>query len=831
MVSLGPGQTVSHYRIVGKVGQGGQAAAYRADDLRLNRPVVIKALRPELAQNDAARKRFEREACLCSALEHPNICSIYDMGEEDGLAYIVMQFVEGRTLKELTAGRPLETVSALSIAIQIADALAVAHANGIVHRDIKPTNVMVTAGGQAKVLDFGLAKMLASDAPSSPLPDAAEDPVTEIGVPFGSIGYGSPEQAAGEQADHRSDVFSLGVVIYEMFTGQPPFAGKTRVDVLRAVINASPRPISSLNSNAPPAIQAIVERALAKNPDDRFQTMAALRDELKALLRRLARGAERVPSEPAAPLVAPQRARSSWLLGGTLGRALGRFRSGSRSTTTEEAQAPISRPPSWGTETLRTLAVVPFHNLAGDPGAAFYEFALADGIITELAHLSSMVVRPSSYIAQYAGQNPDPRRVGEDLAAGLVLTGSFAKAEGRFRVNAQLLAANSGEILWSERIDVAATDLLTIQDTIAERVVAGLKLSLTLEEQERIERPQTRSHEAYEFFLRGRDALFRYIAKSFDDADLEVAIQMFNEAVGLDPDFAAAHGALGRCYVHHGQGYGGPEYFTLAERSLRRALELDSGLAEARLQLVHVHLHHGDKARARATVETLQEETPDDPAVIAVAAMLCRIEGLYERALAEYSRLLALSRQDSVPAHCNRARIYTYLRQFERAIAELELAREEEPEHPLVKTFLAVAYFNQERFDEARALVEDVLRQNPNFDGLQPILGWCLSAQGEPDAARAVISERVRETAAADCDIALWLASLYAMEGMLDEGVEWARRAARLGNENYPLYAASHRLDNLRRDARFVALLEELRQTWRSRGGDTGTEDPGAGMA
>jgi len=832
MLALGPGQTVSHYRIVGKVGQGGQAAAYRAEDLRLNRPVVIKALRPELAQSDAARRRFEREACLCSALEHPNICSIYDMGEEDGLAYIVMQFVEGRTLKELTAGRPLETVSALSISIQIADALAVAHASGIIHRDIKPTNVMVTAGGQAKVLDFGLAKMLASDAPSSPLPDTAEDPVTEIGVPFGSIGYGSPEQAAGEQVDHRSDVFSLGVVIYELFTGQPPFAGKTRVDVLRAVINATPRPISVFNPNAPPAMQAIVERALAKDPDDRFQTMAALRDELKALLRRLARGAERVPSEPAAPLVAPQRARGSWLLSATLGRALGRFRVGpsSRAPASQE-EAPLSRPPSWGTETLRTLAVLPFHNLAGDPAVAFYEFALADGIITELAHLSSLVVRPSSYIAQYAGQNADPRRVGEELAAALVLTGSFAKANDRFRVNAQLLAADSAEILWSERIDVAASDLLTLQDTIAERVIAGLKLSLTLKEQERIERPQTRSHEAYEFFLRGRDALFRYIAKSFDEADLELAIQMFNEAVGLDPDFAAAHAALGRCYVHHGQGYGGPEYFTLAERALRRALELDPGLAEARLQLVHVDLHHGDKARARATVETLQEETPDDPAVIAVAAMLCRLDGLYERALAEYSRLLALSRQDTVPARCNRARIYTYLRQFERAVAELELAREVEPEHPLIRTFLAVAYFNQERFAEARALIAEVLRQNPNFDGLQPILGWCLSAQGEHDAARAVISERVRETAAADYDIALWLASLYAMEGMLDEGVEWARCAARLGNENYPLFAGSHRLDNLRRDPRFATLLEELRQGWRSRGGDTSTEDPAAGMA
>ena len=828
MISIEPGRTLSHYRIVGKLGQGGQAAAYRAEDLRLNRPVVIKALRPELAESDAARRRFEREACLCSALEHPNICAIYDMGEEDGLIYIVMQLVEGQTLKELLRGRPLETLPALSIAIQIADALAVAHSAGIIHRDIKPTNIMVTPAGQAKVLDFGLAKMLAYRAEGDDPETAGGEPLTEVGVPCGSIGYGSPEQAAGESVDHRSDVFSLGVVLYEMFTGQPAFRGKGRLEVLRAVIADSPRTIDVVNPSASPQAQAIVARAIAKDPASRYQTMAGLRDELKALMRRLSRETGVVPTESSATLVAPQRVRG-WHLGGTLVRVLGRWRTASRHHAPEGFSP--GRPASWGTETKTTLAVLPFSNLTGDPAASFYEFSLADGIITELAQLRSLVVRPSAYIAPYVGQRVNPREAGEALAAQLVLTGGFARAAERFRVSAQLLAAATGEIVWSERIDVPASDLITIQDTIAERLIAGLRLSLTDEEKERIDRLPTTSSKAYEFYLKGRDYLFRYASHSFDEGDLEAAIQMFHEAAGLDPSFAAAHAALGRCYVHHAQGYGGTEYYTLAERSLRRALEIDPGLAEARLQTVYVDLHRGDKKRAEATLNSLRLETPGDPAVLLVGAMIHRIDGLYEEALADYARLIEVDPTSRVLAGYNRARVFTYMHDYDRAAEELERARQIEPEHPLVKTFLAIAYFNQGRVEQARALVEEVLRQNPHFDGLLPVLGWCLSAQGEHERARAVVTDRVKETAAADHDIALWLASLYAMEGMVDQGIEWARQAVRLGNHNYPLFASSGKLDGLRGDPRFAELLEELRATWEWRRGGGPGDATGGGQA
>jgi len=824
MAPLTPGTTFSHYRIIEQLGKGGQAFAYKAEDIRLNRLVVIKALLPELASTEAARHRFQREARLASALDHPNIATIYDVGETDGVSYIVMQFVEGGTLKEVIGGRPVELNAALSIAIQIADGLVVAHSRGIIHRDIKPTNIIVTDSGQVKVLDFGLAKMLGQDENF-----ATEHTMTEVGVPYGTMGYGSPEQATGEKVDHRTDIFSLGVIVYEMATGQAPFKGRHRIEVLHAVINATPRPIAELNPRAPAALQQLIDRALAKAAEDRFATISEFRDELKALARPLGPAADS-PLHITVPVPPPHRSRNSWRLANTLGRVFGRFKthapnqppsvlgsSGDSSAANRSTGGPSSRPPSWGTETKKTIAVLPFHNLLNDPESNFYGFSLADGIITELANLKSLVVRPSSYVAQYADQNVDPRHVGMDLAVGAVLTGSFMKTPDQFRVTAQLLATDTGEILWCDKIDIANRELLTIQDTIAERVIEGLKLKLTEEEQEKIDKPLTSSSEAYELYLRGRDLLFQYIARTFDDRELDLAIGMFKEAVRVDPRFARAHSALGRCYVHHAQGYGGEDYYVLADAALSRALELDPELHGARLQMVYVYLHRGEKDRALATLADVRRETPNDPTVFIIAAMLYRLNGLYEKALRQYDRLVELNPRDAVMASYNRARMYNYRHEYEKAEVELEQARKIEPEHPLVRTFLAISFYNQGRVDEALAIVNEVLAQHPHFDGLQVLRGWCLSAQERHEEARALITARVEETAGADHDISFWLASFFAMEGMVDKSIEWVERAVKLGNENYPLFADNPRLDKLRGDPRFSRILEDVKKRWEER--------------
>ncbi|MEK7833851.1 MAG: protein kinase [Acidobacteriota bacterium] len=837
MTPLAPGKTLSHYRIIEQLGQGGQATAYKAEDTRLNRLVVLKTLLPELAASPTARRRFEREAKLASVLDHPNICAIFDIGESEGWFYIVMPFIPGRTLKQVVAGQPLELRSALSIAIQIADALVAAHARGIVHRDIKPSNIIVNDQGQVKVLDFGLAKMLGGDELYDP-----DKSMTELGVPYGTMGYGSPEQAVGDRVDHRTDVFSLGVLIYEMVTGHQPFGGRNRIEILHAVINAEPYPICDDCPVAPDHLQAIIDRALAKTPRDRFATMAEMFEQLKAQMRELT-GEATAPSDVAGDWVAPQQARASWRLSNALGKVFGGGlfgkkrngpysqspnSSGSRSgreprSTPSSSQNSLgsqsgsSRPKSWGTESKRTIAVLPFKNLSGNAEDNFYEISLADGIIAELAHLRSLVVRPSQYIARYSGQNFEPRQVGEELAVSTVLVGSFIKAAERFRVTTQLLTTATGEILWSDKIDLAAADLLTIQDTIAERVIAGLKLKLTDEEQQKIEKPLTTNAEAYEFYLRGRDLLFKYISHSFDDHDLDVAIKMLEEAVRLDQNFARAHYTLGRCLVHHGQGYGGQQYFDLAEASLTRALELDPKMAGARLQMVYIYLNKGEREKALATLADARREAPHDPTVFIIAGLLYRLNGLYDRALKQYDKLLELSPRDVVIASYNRGRLYTYRHEYDRAIAEFEKARAVEPNHPLIRTFMTITYFNMGDIDRCQATAEEVLRQHPHFEPLQIVLAWCLSSRGQHDEARALITEQVKETAAADHDIALWLASFYAMENQRDEAVEWIKKAVSLGNENYPLIADNNRFDNLRCDLRFVDLMNELKERWEER--------------
>ena len=844
MLRLEPGQIFSHYRILEQLGQGGQATAYKAEDMRLQRLVVIKTLLPELAATDTARRRFEREARLASALDHPNICAIYDIGETEGLCYIVMPYIAGPTLKQViqqnSGAKPLAVNSALSIALQIADALSAAHARGIVHRDIKPSNIIVNEQGQVKVLDFGLAKMIDGDGlANNSLHDKS---MTEIGVPYGTMGYGSPEQATGERVDHRTDVFSLGVLLYEMLTGQQPFTGRNRIEIFHGVINATPRPLRELQTGAPPLLQTrlqtILDHALAKEPSDRFATMVELRDELRTLLRELAPGSNASPTPVPLP---PQRARAgAWRLSDAVGRVFsgGLFKRGrsadskapnreARSEQGQPSQNPsgsasvnrpaAARPVSWGTETKPTIAVLPFKNLSGNAADSFYEFALADGIITELAHLHSLVVRPSSYIAQYVGQAVDPRQVGEELAASVVLTGSFLRTPERFRFNAQLIATANGELQWSDKIDIPVRDMLTMQDELAERVIAGLKLKLTEEEQEKIDRPLTNNPQAYEYYLRGRDLLFKYTTRTFDDSELDLAIKMFEQAIKLDPNFARAHAALGRCYVHHAQGYGGEHYYELAERSLQRALALEPELPSASLQMVYVHLHRGEKEKALSLLADVRREKPNDPAVFIIAGMLYRLNGQYDKALKQYDRLLELNPKDIVWASYNRGRIYNYQRRYEEALAELEKGRKVEPEHPLIKTFTASVLLNQGRVDEAQALAEETLQQHPHFEALHVFIARCLSVKGQHAEARALITEQVKATAAADHDIAFWLASFYALEDLRDEAIEWLQRAVKLGNENYPYFAQNKKLDRLRDDPRFIALLNELKARWEER--------------
>jgi serine/threonine-protein kinase len=379
------GSQINQYKILEKIGSGGQGTVYKALDTKLNRTVVIKVLPPELTAKTSNFKRFEREAQLCSQLDHPNICTIYDFHEANGVFYIAMQYISGKNVRQLVSGRPLELKSALSIAIQVTDALAYAHSKNIIHRDIKAGNIMVTDTGQAKILDFGLAKLL-EDEQVKEHRGLDRTEITELGIPYGTATYAAPEQAKGERADERSDIFSTGVLLYEMLTGIWAFQGKTVIDVRHQVLYGTPRPIAEMRRDPfPPQLQAIIDRALQKEPKNRYQKISAMRDDLRGVLQEVA-GASLMATDTYAP---------SHMDNGVLKRALNWFTGKSVPEQPSSRTSSMSNPPSGvpdvnltatGQE-KKSVAILPFKNLSGEPGANFYEFSLADAVITELAQL------------------------------------------------------------------------------------------------------------------------------------------------------------------------------------------------------------------------------------------------------------------------------------------------------------------------------------------------------------------------------------------------------------------------------------------------------------
>jgi eukaryotic-like serine/threonine-protein kinase len=809
------GSTLSNYRILEKLGVGGQGEVYKAVDTKLGRTVVIKVLPPELTIKEANLKRFEREARLASSLDHPNICTIFDLGEAGGVHYIAMQYVEGRTVRQLVNGRPLELKSALLIAIQVTDALAAAHAKGILHRDIKSGNVMVNDAGQAKVLDFGLAKLLDEDVNRADGVHRTE--LTEVGVPYGTPTHAAPEQARGDRVDLRADIFSTGVLLYELLTGTWPFRGKTTIDVRHAVLHDQPKPLAEARPGyTPPRLQQILDRALQKEPRDRYQKMADFRDDLKSVFQEVNRGDVQLMAGGAN--MTPRHLSGR----GPVSRAMRWLRSITSTDAQQQTSVPISptqtsqeihQTPmtSLGEREKKSLAILPFKNLSNDAASSFYEFSLADAVITELARLRSLVVRPSSVISKYQGQQVDPRDAGRELNVNAVLAAGFIHAGERFRVTAQLLDVATGDLLWSDRIDAAASDILTVQDTIVQRIVDGLRLELTHDEQAGIARPATQNAAAYEEYLRGRDLFARFIFRTVAPEDAAAAIAHFERAIELDPDFALAHDGLGACYANRVfKGFGSAEDFERAEKAFEKALALDPNMPEARMLMVFVYLWRGQKQKARSEVARARSTYPNEAVVYFVKATLHRLDGEYDRALRSYDKLMRLDPASHVVVRCNRALVRIFQGRFDEASRELEEAARSEPENPLVKTFRALTLYYQGDASSATGLMREVFQQHPNMHGVRPFLAMFLSAQGEHEAARNELTDEVKQNARVDPDIAYGLASVYALEGMRDEAFEWLERSIALGNENRPCFEHDPNWAALRDDARFKELMQRI---------------------
>ncbi len=683
------GQIVSHYRILQKIGSGGMGVVYEAEDTRLGRHVALKLLTEKPADGDEAMARFLREARAASSLNHPNICTIYEVEDHDGRPVIVMELLEGQTLKQALRAGPLELAPLLDMGTQVADALDAAHANGIIHRDVKPGNIFLTKRGLVKILDFGLAKL----TPGHLVPaEDCDDPLTKAGVLPGTTPYMSPEQIHGEELDGRSDLFSLGTVLYESATGRKPFAGKNAITTMDAILRSHPAPPGSINPNLPSDFDEICAKALEKNAASRYQKAGEIKDDLQILRRRLDARPNALAGPP--PELADRHPRPRMLafaVAFVLVAVLAAF----------STYHFWSRPkgPATAAE-IRSLAVLPFKPLVNTSGDEVLEMGMADTLITKLSGIAEIAVRPISAVRNYKDPGQNPASIGRDLGVDAVLDGSIQHVGGRVRVTVRLVRVSDGRQLWSSKFDQKFSDIFAVQDSISEDVAGELAFKMTSEERALLSKRYTTNTEAYELYLKGN---FFWDKRTREAT--QRAIEYFQQALDRDPSYALAYAGIADCYqvLPIMSDVPSSESFSKARTAALKALEIDPGLAEAHASLGYINFF---------------------------------FDRDWEGSKKEYQRALELN-PNYPAAHWGYALLLSALGQRKEALAEVDAAAKLDPLSLLIGSLKGLILFNARNYPESIDSLHKTLEVDPNFWIAHINLGKTYQITGRTDEALA----------------------------------------------------------------------------------------------